>query len=392
MFASHLTLRLSSHMSAFPVIRMQSWFQSTSGDGINRFTGSSQVLRQRVLCILISCLLLTREITGEPHAHNSYTAKELAHNHQPIGIVGVGGEGGSDMPNLMQHATQDPFLGNPSFQHGNQSNNSKENTEHTASVIASSFRNIDSQNPNSNKEIEPTTPNQSVKKKHRCETTKMIRCLNTLPPMNDTGIPSTPEAVDRACRIYDDGMSCVDSWAKKCLPEREWAKLRHSIMGAHEMYSFLCKDPKFRIDFLKHKGCYKKLSPHWDDCSRHFIEGMRRNLRNNYTAFCCIRLEFLTCVSKASSLLCTFEATKFVMKMAETLIRTSTKMHAPDHCVNIQSKNCIPIHIYSNATPSFSRFSGLFCVNIFIPFFYFLTITYFSAFMFPEFVRQSLPI
>lgn len=74
--------------------------------------------------------------------------------------------------------------------------------EHTASVIASSFRNIDSQTTNSKEEGERVQPEEpSPKKKPRkCQRNALKKCIDGLPPMNDTGLPTSPEAVNRACR------------------------------------------------------------------------------------------------------------------------------------------------------------------------------------------------
>lgn len=73
--------------------------------------------------------------------------------------------------------------------------------------------------------------------------------------------------------------------------------------------------------------------------------------------FFSIRLEFVSCVSKYSSRLCTLDATKFSMKMAETLIRTRTRAPIPD-CIHINPKQCIPI-IENGATHSMNYQASL---------------------------------
>lgn len=81
----------------------------------------------------------------------------------------------------------------------NQSSAVKENA---APVIASSFRNIDSQTTNSQEEGESVPPEEPSPKKKpkKCQRNALKRCIDGLPPMNDTGLPTSPEAVNRACR------------------------------------------------------------------------------------------------------------------------------------------------------------------------------------------------
>jgi len=83
------------------------------------------------------------------------------------------------------------------------------------------------------------------------------------------------------------GMGCVDSWSKKCLNPDTVKRFQESISGAHETFAFLCRDSKFRMAFLKHGDCFKKISPKWDECSRHFIEDMKRHHYNGNTSTHC---------------------------------------------------------------------------------------------------------
>lgn len=81
-------------------------------------------------------------------------------------------------------------------------NQSKAVDENTASVIASSFRNIDGPTTNSKEDgIAVRREGSTVKKKtKKCQGDALKKCIDGLPPMNDTGIPTSPEAVNTACR------------------------------------------------------------------------------------------------------------------------------------------------------------------------------------------------
>lgn len=85
-------------------------------------------------------------------------------------------------------------------------------------------------------------------------------------------------------------------------------------------------------------------------------------------SFCSIRMEFLTCVSKSSSYFCSLEATTFLMKMAETLIRTSirtAKSQTTDYCARVQRHHCVPI-VESMAVATKNHFSVIPLTTIYI--------------------------
>ena len=70
-------------------------------------------------------------------------------------------------------------------------------------------------------------------------------------------------------------MDCYYNWAKRCLKEEHIHKMNMSILGAHEIYAFLCQDPNFKKDFLQHGACYRKISPRWDECAKRFISALQ---------------------------------------------------------------------------------------------------------------------
>lgn len=199
------------------------YFPSSQNLVLHTLAISSHRLWTLMLCLF----LLNLEITGgEPQAlgnESSISAAKLtvvppedpsstAYIHQgrrsiDSKIDSESEDGDGDIT-VFQHrlmTTMEPHLmGSPTF-HSSRSNNTPENTE---PVIASSFRNFESSQPttDSNEEKNPveTTQDQkgSLKRKAHARSCDMAlkKCLEGLPPMNDTGIPSTSKAVTTACR------------------------------------------------------------------------------------------------------------------------------------------------------------------------------------------------
>ncbi|CAG7714171.1 unnamed protein product [Allacma fusca] len=134
-------------------------------------------------------------------------------------------------------------------------------------------------------------------------------------------------------------MACVHSWSKRCLGEEARKKILESVRGAHETFAFLCKDSTFRREFLSHSSCYKKISTYWDDCAHRFISTLKTLRPSHYenpANLCCIRRNFLRCVSQVSTYHCTETATRFLLRMAETLVKTTLRGNSPqpDKCDN----------------------------------------------------------
>ena len=70
-------------------------------------------------------------------------------------------------------------------------------------------------------------------------------------------------------------MTCVQNWTKQCLRPDARQKIMESVRGAHETFAFLCRDLKFREEFLRHASCYKRISVHWDECANRFVAAVR---------------------------------------------------------------------------------------------------------------------
>ncbi|CAG7828873.1 unnamed protein product, partial [Allacma fusca] len=47
-------------------------------------------------------------------------------------------------------------------------------------------------------------------------------------------------------------MACVHRWTNRCLGEDARKKIEDSVRGAHEAFTFLCKDRTFQKEFLSH--------------------------------------------------------------------------------------------------------------------------------------------
>ncbi|CAL8121700.1 unnamed protein product [Orchesella dallaii] len=208
----------------------------------------------------------------------------------------------------------------------------------------------------SDQETSTTTNSSAIK--IICNDTKakeLDECWSKLPPVKDHGIPSTPQALENACKVFDTGMECVDNWSKACLSKQDQNKVTSSVVGALETYRFLCTDRKFRREFLSHADCYKRISPHWDDCARKFIDSLKRvDHVRDVLSLCCIRFRYIQCVTEVANNFCSKNATRFLQKLAESLVRSEMRTYHPSQCINVGPKNCSEVSSAQSSTKFFS--------------------------------------
>ncbi|CAL8145755.1 unnamed protein product [Orchesella dallaii] len=79
---------------------------------------------------------------------------------------------------------------------------------------------------------------------------ELDKCWDTLPAVTFHGIPSDLKKIENACSVFSSGMENVDTWSKKCLSREAHEKLVNSVIGALQLYKFLCSDLKFRGNTL----------------------------------------------------------------------------------------------------------------------------------------------
>jgi hypothetical protein len=70
-------------------------------------------------------------------------------------------------------------------------------------------------------------------------------------------------------------MGCYLDWGRRCLKTEDLARLNNSVLGATELYTFMCQDPTFKRNFLAHGDCYRRISRKWDACARSFIAALK---------------------------------------------------------------------------------------------------------------------
>ncbi|CAG7714170.1 unnamed protein product [Allacma fusca] len=168
-----------------------------------------------------------------------------------------------------------------------------------------------------------------------CRNETLNDCWRQLPAFSENGfdgIPSSLTGINTSCEAFATGMRCVHNWTNRCMAETARQKIMESVRGAQEAFSFLCKDQKFQSDFLKHKECYKKISPRWDACAKGFLNNVRSvnpGHQDNSTHLCCLRTTFRRCVSEVLHHFCSKEASLFLMRMAETLVKNNMKGKQP---------------------------------------------------------------
>ncbi|KAJ9595433.1 hypothetical protein L9F63_013344, partial [Diploptera punctata] len=72
-------------------------------------------------------------------------------------------------------------------------------------------------------------------------------------------------------------MQCFDNYAATCLSGEERKVMNNNVAGARHTFSYLCDDPSFKSEYLKHTSCYKKVSRDWDLCANRFLERVNRS-------------------------------------------------------------------------------------------------------------------
>ncbi|CAL8140019.1 unnamed protein product [Orchesella dallaii] len=105
---------------------------------------------------------------------------------------------------------------------------------------------------------------------------ELDECWNKLPEVIYDGIPSDPEKIENACRVFLSGMECVDTWSQTCLSVEAQEVLESSITGALQVYKLLCSNSTFREEFLQHANCYVRTSTYLDACNNQFIMTLDR--------------------------------------------------------------------------------------------------------------------
>ncbi|OXA58617.1 uncharacterized protein LOC118435070 [Folsomia candida] len=173
-----------------------------------------------------------------------------------------------------------------------------------------------------------------------CSPSSLDECWSKLPSMKEPNIPTTSKEVEIACTSFQIGMDCVDNYSKQCLNLKQRQQVKSTVRGAHETFSFLCKDEKFRAEFLSHAVCYRKISGKWDNCAAHFIASLKKVDQKEPLSICCVRLRFLQCVTELARLHCNRDAERFLQKMAETLVTSNMKNKNSSECFHVKSANC----------------------------------------------------
>ncbi|XP_023934106.2 uncharacterized protein LOC112043074 [Bicyclus anynana] len=159
-----------------------------------------------------------------------------------------------------------------------------------------------------------------------CDASELKKCVEST-PRTPVGLPRTKEELDAHCLAYHTGMSCMDTWIKRCLPTDGQKLVQQQIGGARALMRFLCtNDTALRRDFLKETSCWAIVSPDWSRC----VDELQLAVRdisershqivyfNKNSELCCARDEFVSCVSLAGRA-CSLAAGTLLRRMAWVL-------------------------------------------------------------------------
>ncbi|XP_039448919.1 uncharacterized protein LOC120428014 [Culex pipiens pallens] len=161
----------------------------------------------------------------------------------------------------------------------------------------------------------------------------MDSCFNnTTPPVSldllyTVKIPDSMEDVSSRCLLFNRGMACVENYLDRCVSQRNRRIVENEVYGAKRLYEYLCHDPTFQHDFLKHKMCFHFVHEDWDTCSDQYLDILREEMPRpseqsyhmQYVHFCCARFTYERCVHTSALLKCNQDSAIFLQKVAKLL-------------------------------------------------------------------------
>ncbi|XP_050668585.1 uncharacterized protein LOC126967924 [Leptidea sinapis] len=159
-----------------------------------------------------------------------------------------------------------------------------------------------------------------------CDPSELKICVQTT-PKTPVGLPRTQEELDAHCLAYQTGMSCMDTWIRRCLPTDGQKLVQQQIGGARALMRFLCSNETgLRRDFLKEPSCWRLVSADWTGCVDELQLAVRDishrsqqiTFFNKNSELCCARDAFLGCVSRVGRI-CSPAAGDLLRRMAWVL-------------------------------------------------------------------------
>ncbi|XP_061378641.1 uncharacterized protein LOC133319193 [Danaus plexippus] len=174
-----------------------------------------------------------------------------------------------------------------------------------------------------------------------CDPKELKVCVDGT-PRTPAGLPRTKEELDKLCFAYETGMSCMDTWIKRCLPTDGQNIVQQQIGGARALMRHLCtNDTALRRDFLKEPSCWSLVSSDWSQCvdelqlaARAISERSHHIVYfNKNSELCCARDAFMSCVSRAGRV-CSPSAGDLLRRMSWVLAQdvAACSQHPRAHC------------------------------------------------------------
>lgn len=174
------------------------------------------------------------------------------------------------------------------------------------------------------------------------------------------GLPANKEELDILCKAFNNGMKCVDEYAKSCLSPSRRGYLEQTVAGARITMYHMCDDEEFQKEYLAHAPCYQKIRRELEQCSEElkkvvvFYRSRRVSLNQKeiLKRICCAKSEFLTCTERVASKKCDENATTFLRKITESLSGQITSGQCrdvtPTPCKNVSTPSARSRGSYSS--------------------------------------------
>ncbi|KAG5677169.1 hypothetical protein PVAND_006950 [Polypedilum vanderplanki] len=83
-------------------------------------------------------------------------------------------------------------------------------------------------------------------------------------------IPYNNEDIVGHCRVFERGLQCYNEYTETCMGAMDKRLINGEVEPAKNFYSMLCKDDKFKEDYLTHRNCFRHIEKDFEECTKHY--------------------------------------------------------------------------------------------------------------------------
>ncbi|KAI9556386.1 hypothetical protein GHT06_018960 [Daphnia sinensis] len=144
---------------------------------------------------------------------------------------------------------------------------------------------------------------------HGCQRDQLHRCVKTAEPLlrnPDYVVPSTISDVSTHCRIGNEFIDCIRSYALICLTsDRRQQQLQIALDEAVKNDE-MCSNPNYQADYLKHAPCIKSMATDDGKCRKqlNYLIDQVSALSISNIQICCAHHAFRECMLSATERNC----------------------------------------------------------------------------------------